>query len=127
MTMGIRKMPEEEWLILDKLYQQEQELRKYLLETNRNGVMPCLPDAEEACEEALECIVAFLVRRYPSHFRLLRGRPGYIHNSITNLTFKATPPFEQHPLEIAAQLVMEDINLLLPGKGDHEDSQQYYL
>ncbi|KAF4633586.1 hypothetical protein G7Y89_g4518 [Cudoniella acicularis] len=127
MTMGIRKMPEEEWLILDNLYKQEQELRRYLIRTNRNGVMQCLPGAERACEEALEYIVDFLVRRYPAHFQLLKDRPGYIHNNITNRKFKVTAPYDQHPLEVIAQLVMEDINLLLPGTEKEEDSQQYYL
>jgi hypothetical protein len=124
MTMGIRKMPEEDWLVLDNLYEREQELRRHLLDTDRDGVMQCLPDAEEACEEALECIVKFLTTRYPSQFQCPNGKPGYIHNAITKRTFKIVAPYEQHPLEVAAQLAMEDINLLVEGgNGD----QEYYL
>lgn len=123
MTMGIRKMPEEHWLVLDNLYEQEQELRRHLLETNRNGVMQYLPGSEEACEETLECVVKFLTKRFPSHFQHPKGDLNFIHNLITNKTFKITAPFEQHPLEVAAQLTMEDINLLIQGEGETE----YYL
>lgn len=125
MTMGIRKMPEDDWLVIDNLYQQEQELRRHLLETNRDGVMQCLPGAEEACKEALQAIVDFLLRRFPTHFYLLKDRPGYIHNTITDRTFKISEPLQHHPLEIAAQLVMEDINLLMQGVGDNPN--EFYL
>lgn len=120
MTMGIRKMLEDEWLVIDNLYEQEQQLRRHLLSTDRQGVMQCLPGAEKACEEALEYIVDFLIHRYPSQFKLLKDRPGFIHNGITNRVFKVTKPYEQHPLEVAAQLSMEDINLLLLGVGKEE-------
>ena len=124
MTMGLRKMPEDDWLALDDLYHQEQELRRFLLGTDRNGVMQYLPGSELACEEALECIVNFMTRRYPQYFRLLKENPGYIYNTLTNLTFKVKAPYEQHPLEVAAQLCMEDINLLLKGPGN---DNEYYL
>jgi len=120
MTMGIRKMPEDEWLVIDNLYDEEQQLRRNLIATDPNGVMQCLPGAQRACEEALAYVVNFLIHRYPSQFKLLKGRPGFILNGITNRTFKISKPYEQHPLEVAAQLSMEDINLLLPGVGKEE-------
>lgn len=123
MTMGLRKMPEEDWLVLDSLYEKEQELRRHLLENNRNGVMQCLPGSEEACEETLECVVKFLTKRFPNQFQHPKGDLNYVHNGITKRTFRITAPFEQHPLEISAQLTMEDINLLIQGKGETE----YYL
>jgi hypothetical protein len=125
MTMGIRKMPEEDWLVIDNKYQEEQDLRKLLLETNRDGVMQVLPGAEDACEEALDCIVNFLIKRYPTQFQHPEGKLGYIYNGITNRTFKVNKPYDQHPLEVAAQLMMEDINLLI--QGPEQDAQNYYL
>lgn len=116
-------MPEEDWLVLDNLYEQEQELRRHLLANNRNGVMQYLPGSEEACEETLECVVTFLTKRFPSQFQHPKGDLNYIRNLVTNKTFKITTPFEQHPLEIVAQLTMEDINLLIRGEGETE----YYL
>ena len=120
MTMGLRKMPEQDWLVLDNLYEQEQELRRHLLASNRNGVMQYLPGSEDAYEETLECIVKSLTRRYPSQFQYLKGELNYIQILITNKTFKITAPFEQHPLEVAAQLTMEDIHLLIQGEGESE-------
>jgi hypothetical protein len=125
MTMGIRKMPEEDWLVIDNKYEEEQSFRRYLLENQRDGVMQVRPCAEEACEEALDCIVNFLIKRYPSQFQYPKGKQGYIYNGITNRTFKVTKPYEQHPLEVAAQLAMEDINLLMKGSG--QDARNYYL
>lgn len=125
MTMGIRKMPEDEWLIIDKLYTEEQKFKERLLERDIQAVLQCLPEAEEACKETLECVVDFMIRRYPDHFMLLKDQPGYIHNAITRKTFRIVEPFEQHPLVVAAQLAMEDINLLL--QGSEGESQDYHL
>jgi hypothetical protein len=125
MTMGIRKMPEDEWLRIDKNYTREQKIKDSLLETDTTSILQCLPDAEEACKETLECVVSFLTRRYPNQFYLLKGRPGYVFNAITQRTLKITAPFEQHPLVIAAQLAMEDMNLLIRGSGGEPD--EYYL
>lgn len=124
MTMGLRKMAEEDWLMIDNKYKEEQEMRRMILQTKRDQVMQVLPTAESACEEALECVVNFLVRRYPTHFQYPQGNQNYICNGITNQAFKVTKPYEQYPLEVAAQLIMEDINLLIEGApGD----RNYYL
>jgi hypothetical protein len=125
MTMGIRKMPADEWLTVDKLYTQEQKFKEQLLEKDIGAVMQCLPDAYEACIETLECVVGFLTRRYPGYFYLPKNQPGYVYNAITKRKFRIVEPFEQHPLVVAAQLAMEDINLLLRGSG--EDSKDYNL
>ncbi|KAH7419997.1 hypothetical protein BKA64DRAFT_31206 [Cadophora sp. MPI-SDFR-AT-0126] len=118
MTMGIRKMPEEDWLVIDNLYKKEQEVRLHLLQTNYEGVLQCLPSATDACKEALESIVNFLIQRYPLQFWIPKSKPGYVHNAITSKTFRFIEPYDQHPLAIAAQLAMEDINLLMQGTGD---------
>ncbi|KAL5321932.1 hypothetical protein ACEPPN_009897 [Leptodophora sp. 'Broadleaf-Isolate-01'] len=125
MTMGIRRMPDEDWLVIDNLYKAEQQIRTHLLETNHDGVLQCLPESKEACKEALDCIVNFLIRRYPKHFWLLEDKPGYVHNAITSKTFRFIEPYDQDPLAIAAQLAMEDINLLMQGTG--ENSNNYFL
>lgn len=122
MTMGLRRMEENEWLMIDKLYTPEQKPRIELLYGRREQVLQCRPEAEEACKEALECIVTFLTARYPSQFQISESGPEYIHNAITNRDFRYRAPYEEHPLAVAAQLVMEDINLLIRGSGD-----DYYL
>jgi hypothetical protein len=125
MTMGIQKVEQENWLTLDNRYVHEQSLRRELLAKNREGVMQMLPGSEAACTEMLDLIVSLLTSRYPQLFFRPVGKPDYLHNSLTNRTFKVTAPYEISPLEIAAQLIMEDLNLLIQGFGD--DSEQHYL
>ncbi|KAF2802164.1 uncharacterized protein BDZ99DRAFT_343768, partial [Mytilinidion resinicola] len=132
MTMGLKRMPEENWLLLDNRYLPEQTLRRVLLTNNRDGVYQQLPGPHihAACVETLECVVAFLTKRYPHLFFLVpekeNGEGQYIHNALTHLSFKINEPFNEPPLIIAAQLAMEDINILLPGTGS-QDPDQYYL
>jgi Protein of unknown function (DUF3445) len=126
MTMGVRKLlPDGDPFLLDKEYIPQQELRRHLLVNNRQGVMQQLPGSEEACIETLDFIVDWLTKRYPRLFVLSAEKPGYIHNCITDMRFKITAPYEASPLEVAAQLVMEDINILMQGEGD--DPEQHYL
>ena len=69
--------------------------------------------------------MAFLTKRYPSLFYLSEKSPGYICNAVTEKEFRIVQPLDMHPLEIAAQLVMEDINLLIQGAGP--DPEEHYL
>jgi hypothetical protein len=125
MTMGIRKMPEDEWLTIDKNYAYEQKFKEKLLGGDMDAVLQSLPEAKEACKETLECVVNFLIRRYPDQFKLLDNQPEYVYNAITRKTFRIVEPFEQHPLAIAAQLAMEDFNLLM--RDSRGESQDYNL
>ncbi|KAF2493684.1 hypothetical protein BU16DRAFT_425374, partial [Lophium mytilinum] len=130
MTMGLKRMPEADWLLLDNKYLPEQTFRRELLATLPEGVYQQLPGprVHAACVETLECIVAFLTKRYPRLFHLAPGKEEgrYIHNTLTNLTFKISEPFNESPLVVAAQLVMEDINILMAGTGK-QDPTQYFL
>ena len=125
MSMGIQKVRHEEWLSLDNRYWEEQALRRYLLEHEREGVTQVLPEAEAACIETLDLIIDYLTRRFPHLFFYLDDRPDHLHNKLTGMTFKVTAPYDMPPLHIAAQLVMEDLNILMQGYGG--DPEQYYL
>jgi Protein of unknown function (DUF3445) len=125
MTMGIQRVLAEEWLTLDQRYVPEQALRRELLQDHRDGVMQILPGSESACEEVLSMVVSYLTQRYPHLFYHPAGKPDYVYNCLTKQTFKVMAPYDVPPLEIAAQLVMEDLNILYPGFG--EDPEQHYL
>jgi hypothetical protein len=73
----------------------------------------------------LDYVVNFLTKKYPRLFVPVPEKPGYLHNCITDLTFMISKPYEMHPLEVAAQFVMEDLNILMQGAGD--DPEQHYL
>ncbi|KIX08409.1 uncharacterized protein Z518_03065 [Rhinocladiella mackenziei CBS 650.93] len=125
MSMGIQQVKHEEWLWLDNRYWEEQELRRHLLETQREGVFQMLPGSEAACSETLQLIVDYVTKRFPHLFFIMDDKPDYLHNKLTGLTFKITEPYDMPPLQIAAQLVMEDLNVLARGHGG--DPDQYYL
>lgn len=118
-------MPREEWLLLDNQYSKEQALRTHLLENQRREVFQYRPGSELACKEMLEEVVSFFTRRYPQFFYHPNGETDKIHNALTKKTFRIHEPFDIHPLEVAAQLTMEDMNLLVQGGG--ADPDQFYL
>ncbi len=96
-------MPQGDWLIIDNKYKAEQEFRRFLLENNHDGVMHVLPDADQACEEALQCLVNFLTRRYSSQLRFHEDMAVYRYKRTTDRTFETTKSYKQHPLEVTAQ------------------------
>jgi hypothetical protein len=116
MMMALRKMEDQDWLLVDNLYLPEQQFRRDLLSTNREGVMQILPGMDDVCEELLETVVHFLLERYPEYFQ--REDKAYIYNAIMDERVRVVKPWDRNPLEIAACLVMEDINLLVKGKDD---------
>ena len=85
---GNTKLPEDDLFLLDKEYVEQQKFRRYLLKEKREGVMQCLPGSEDACAETLDYVVNFLTKKYPRLFVPVPEKPGYLHNCITDLTFK---------------------------------------
>jgi hypothetical protein len=125
MTMGIRKIEPQHWLDMDNRYGEEQKLRRDLLEHHKDGVTQALPGSETACVEVLEMVVDYLKHRYPNLFFHPEGNRDYIRNEITGYTFRITTPYPVAPLEVAAQLVMEDLNIMIKGFG--ADPEHHYL
>lgn len=77
--------------------------------------MQLLAESELADEETLDLVVYFLKKKYPHLFVKVAEKPEYLRNCITDLEFKIEKPYEMHSLEVASQLVMEDLNILMQG------------
>lgn len=136
--MDVRKLDQENWLTIDKRYPDEHRVRTQLLEEKKDKVLQCLPESYEACLEALEEVVAFLCRRYPSMFEVKEsgsgnenGKTKTVCNKITGEEFVyGGDPGNDHeqkqqrldPLEIAVRLTMEDLSILMKNEDD-----EYYL
>lgn len=121
MAMGLRRLDESNWLTIDAAYVAEHSIRLELLAKNRSNVVECLPQSTEACYEVLDLAVKFLLSRYPQHFKVHQTRTGpMIHNLITDATFPIGSQCPR-PLETAALLAMEDLNILIkdPITGDY--------
>jgi hypothetical protein len=121
LTMGLRGFGQEGWLTIDDNYVREHEVKLRLLATRGNSVFGCLPAAEPACGEVLEMVVECLTGQYPQLFRL-SAEGEYIEAVRTNETYGlGRSSRRMHPLEIAARLAMEDLNVLAKGKNDQHE------
>lgn len=124
MTMALRKLDAENWLTVDKNYITQHGVRTAILADKKHRVLQCLPGSDDACIEVLGLVVDYLTAKYPAMYRIVQadGNTKSIRNTETGEVFTLTPPFENMPpLEIAARLVCEDINILKQGRdgGDH--------
>lgn len=131
--MDIRRLDDRNWLTLDKRYPEEHKVRTKLLDEEKDQVLQCLPETDEACAEALEEVVGFLCWRYPGMYeRKCCGETSTVHNKMTGEAFTyggrddrggtGTSGEQLGPLEIAARLAMEDLSVLMTNPND-----EYYL
>lgn len=131
--MDIRRLDDRNWLTLDERYPEEHKVRTKLLDEEKDQVLQCLPETDEACAEALEEVVGFLCWRYPGMYeRKCRGETSTVHNKMTGEAFTyggrddrggtGTSGEQLGPLEIAARLAMEDLSVLMTNPDD-----EYYL
>lgn len=116
MTIRFNALDAENWLPIDWTYPIYHEARSNLLERDisqviqywNNGILEDVINA--ACKETLEKVVEYLLIAYPEFF----SKSGsIIHNKITHETYNLKES-KMKPLEIAARLVNEDLNILLP-------------
>ncbi|KAI9729419.1 MAG: hypothetical protein M1818_008526 [Claussenomyces sp. TS43310] len=116
--MGLRRLDRTNWLSITPHYLKEHALRANLLSTRKSSVLACLPGSEAACHEVLSLISTFLLDRYPHIFTTSRSTPTpssppevAIHNVLTGESFPLGS-LNTAPLETAARLAMEDLNIL---------------
>lgn len=93
--MGTRSTTLDEWFIIDDAFEAEVALRRRLLAEQRDVVFGCSSTADDAAQEVLELVTAWLQDR---------GMP--------------TPMVEDHPLAVAGTLLPDDLCLMIPRDGD---------
>ena len=96
LAMGLARVPEAEWLLLDEDRPAELAERARLLDERHDEVFAALPGTEAAGEEVLGLVTGWLAAR------------GH----------DATPRAGVHPLEAAGRLVQEDLVLMVDRDGD---------
>ncbi|KAI1965400.1 hypothetical protein LOZ58_001247 [Ophidiomyces ophidiicola] len=120
--MGLKKMDQENWLTIDKDDMALQAIRNGLFETEKEKKVQCLPEARNACQEALEEVCGFLCRRHPTMFEISSsGTESRIKNKVTGEEYCLEEWNSSiTPLEIAARLGMDDLTIILKNeKGAH--------
>ncbi|KAI9764810.1 MAG: hypothetical protein M1840_008079 [Geoglossum simile] len=128
MPIGLRKLDEDNWLVMDGGYLREQRLRAKHLAESTSQVLQCLPGSEAACLETLELVVGFLTKKWPDDFELFGeanedDETYFVMNNRTHEAFQIVAPYEVAPLEIVVRLAMEDFDVLVKGEGD----EGYYV
>jgi len=93
--MGTRTTPLDEWFVIDDAFDAEVALRRRLLAEQRDVVFDCAATADDAAQEVLELVSAWLRER---------GLP--------------VPLFDDHPLAVAGMLLPDDLCLMIPRHGD---------
>jgi hypothetical protein len=109
MNMGLGKLNERNWLTMDDDSLPEHHLREELLTKSKSQVLYCLPGSESACLEVLEVVLDFLIKTWLDAFECFEVNNNIIRN---NKTDKESNLDVDRPLEIAARLVTEDLNVL---------------
>ena len=121
LTMDLRKPERDTWLEMDDQYFLEHSIRSKLLNEKKSAVLQRQPGSEAACAEVLELVAHDLITNFPQHFR---ARPStskleMVEIVATGEVFRVRAPFhEMEPLEIAARLAGEDLNILIKGGKD---------
>lgn len=113
MAMGLVACHPDDLMELDDRYPAEMAERRALLDQRRAEVFAATAGSDEARQETLDRITAFLPTRYPQYF----GRDGVVlHNHLTGERWDLARPAHD-PLEIAGRLVQEDLCLIGTGDG----------
>ncbi|PUU79948.1 hypothetical protein B9Z19DRAFT_977084 [Tuber borchii] len=113
-TMGLRKMPFEEWIELDNQFPTYHSTKISRILSRGAQASTTNPVAYDAAIELLEHLIDYLPARYPSLFT--RTETGSETFDIT-----ATPLCED-PMQMAARMVQDDLAIMIEGKDG-----QYYL
>lgn len=111
--MSLKKMDHVNWLTVDKNYTALHKIRKVLFSTQKQKKIQCLPEARDACQEALHEVSKFLCKRYPAMFEM-DDAGKIIRNKENKEEFHLDGWNDSMPpLEIAARLAMDDFTIIL--------------
>jgi len=104
LSMGLHRLDEREWLVVDEHRADELAEKRRLLEVARDTVLVSLPDGDAASLELHHTIVEHLARH-----RTALDDPAKVPSSETDT---------RHPIEAAALLVQEDLCVLVRVDGE---------
>lgn len=125
MTMGLKCLHPDEWVLVDKNYLAFHKVRKQILDSSLLNSETLrffdIERATKACFELLDLLIDVLTTKYPQ-FYIISQHLG--HRTVYNKLTKELFHLEQlsigvHPLEIAARLATEDFNILVNNGSQH--------
>ncbi len=119
--MNLRRPNRDGWLEVDDQYLLDHSIRSKLLDDKKGAVLRCQPGSDAACSEVLEVVVENLTTNFPEKYRAWPSLSEVERVEIvaTGEVFRIKAPFHgMEPLEIAARLAVEDLNILVKGPKD---------
>lgn len=99
--MGTKRTSLDDWFVIDDAFDAELALRRRLLAEQRDVVFDCLPTADDAAQEVLDLVSAWLRER-----------------GVPTPPIEALAGIDEHPLALAGTLVPDDLCLMIPRDGD---------
>jgi dimethylamine monooxygenase subunit A len=106
LAMGLRALDLEEWIEIDRDFDEQMAERDRLLTERRDEVFAALPESAAGQEEVLELLLDHLPARFPSHF----GRSGA--DLLCRRTGERLRSDPARPLLAVGQMVQEDFCLM---------------
>ena len=119
-TMGLRRMPWDEWIELDNQFPYFHAQKSRRIAELGGKIAQTAPEGLNGAYELLEEFSDYLPQRYPS---LFMRTPVGINNLLTGECFNIVErPLREDPMQMAARLVQDDLVITIE-KADG----QYYL
>lgn len=126
MTMGIKTLDHNEWLLLEDTYKNITDEKERITATELEHTVLSQPEAKESVHEAYEMCLDYLMKRYPMYFALDEKDPSMIHNKIKDEKIPRDPNAyadTETLIRVLARTMEEDFLILL----FDNKTEQYYL
>lgn len=126
MTMGIKTLDPQDWLLLENSYRDITDKRARITHNERKHTVLTQPEAKESVHEAYEIFLDYLTTKYPMYFASDEKDPSLIYNKIRNEKLYKDPnryPDTETLIRTLARNMEEDFLILL----FDDKTEQYYL
>lgn len=125
MTMGIKTLDHNEWLLIEDTYKRITDEREKITQKETEHTVLTTPEAKESVYETYEVCLDYLMKKYPQYFAL-DEKDSMIHNKIRDEKLHRDPrkyPDTETLIRTLARNMEEDFLILMW----NEETQEYFL
>ncbi|KAF5098502.1 hypothetical protein D0Z00_002024 [Geotrichum galactomycetum] len=129
LTMGIKNITDEDWLLIENTYLKSTNERQEIVEDDYKSKKTLIshPDGAEGVYEFYDIAIDYMMQRYPMYFYEKPNEPGYVYNAIRNESiFKTSSQYNGNRMLLIKTLSRHlEEDFLIMKKSDKND--EYYL